>query len=131
MSGQRNINTINNLLAIGMTDGSIIVWDCELHTDKFLFQKNSRFEITYLVIDENYLLSGSMEGYIYIYDLINGTEIFSCAHNPYETTPIITSLAFFPFMHEKSYFSINWYRFFLNHSEKDYTFLRFIFSIRQ
>ena len=98
MSGQRNINTINNLLAIGMTDGSIIVWDCELHTDKFLFQKNSRFEITYLVIDENYLLSGSMEGYIYIYDLINGTEIFSCAHNPYETTPIITSLAFFPFM---------------------------------
>ena len=39
-----------------------------------------------------------MEGYIYIYDLINGTEIFSCAHNPYETTPIITSLAFFPFM---------------------------------
>ena len=98
MSGQRNINTINNLLAIGMTDGSIMVWDCELHTDKFLFQKNSRFEITYLVIDENYLLSGSMEGYIYIYDLINGTEIFSCAHNPYETTPIITSLAFFPFM---------------------------------
>ena len=46
----------NNLLEIGMINGSILVWDCELHIDKFFLQKNSRFEITAISIDENYLI---------------------------------------------------------------------------
>ena len=98
MVGQKVINNVNNLLGIGMTDGSILVWDCELHTDKFLFQKNSRFEITSLLIDENYLLSGSKEGSIYIYDLITGKEIYNCAHNPYETIPLSFIYPLFPFI---------------------------------
>ena len=57
MNGQKEINKYNNLLGIGMIDGSILVWDCELHTDKFLLQKNSRFEITSIIIDENYLIA--------------------------------------------------------------------------
>ena len=61
MNGQKEINKYNNLLGIGMIDGSILVWDCELHTDKFLLQKNSRFEITSISIDENYLICGTMK----------------------------------------------------------------------
>ena len=83
MNGQKEINKYNNLIGIGMIDGSILVWDCELHTDKFLLQKNSRFEITSISIDENYLICGTIKGQIYIYDLIEGNELFNCAHDPY------------------------------------------------
>ena len=38
---------------------------------EFLFQKNSRFEITSISIDENYLICGTIKGQIYIYDLMH------------------------------------------------------------
>ena len=98
MSGQKAINKYNNLLGIGMIEGSILVWDCELHTDKFLFQKNSRFEITSIAIDENYLICGTIKGQIYIYDLIKGEELFSCAQDPYSVSSFEIFLSFFPFM---------------------------------
>ena len=98
MSGQTYINKENNLLALGMIDGGILVWDCELHTDKFLLQKNSRFEITSISISENYLTCGSIVGQIYIYELINGKELFHCMHNPYETLPVQLVLPVFPFI---------------------------------
>ena len=81
-----------------MIDGSILVWDCELHTDKFLLQKNSRFEITAISIDENYLICGSIKGQIYIYDLIDGKELFNCAHDPYSVSSFQLFMSFFPFM---------------------------------
>ena len=98
MNGQKVINKYNNLLGIGMIDGSILVWDCELHTDKFLFQKNSRFEITSISIDENYLICGTIKGEIYIYDLIEGKELFTCAHDPYSVSSFQTFISFFSFM---------------------------------
>ena len=98
MNGQKAINKYNNLLGIGMIDGSILVWDCELHTDKFLFQKNSRFEITSISIDENYLICGTTKGQIYIYDLMVGKELFTCAHDPYSVSSFQAFLSFFPFM---------------------------------
>ena len=93
MSGQKELNKYNNLLGIGMIDGSILVWDCELHTDKYLLQKNSR-----LSIDENYLITGTIKGQIYIYDLIEGKEIFNCSHDPYSVSSFQMFLNFFPFM---------------------------------
>jgi len=98
MDGQKELNKYNNLLGIGMIDGSILVWDCELHTDKFLLQKNSRFEITTIVVDENYLICGTIKGQIYIYDLIEGNELFTCAHDPYSVSSFQMFLNFFPFM---------------------------------
>ena len=98
MNGQKEINKYNNLLGIGMIDGSVLVWDCELHTDKFLLQKNSRFEITSISIDENYLICGSVKGQIYIYNLIDGKELFNCAHDPYSVSSFQTFMSFFPFM---------------------------------
>ena len=98
MNGQKAINKYNNLLGIGMIDGSVLVWDCELHTDKFLFQKNSRFEITSISIDENYLICGTIKGQIYIYDLMKGKELFTCAHDPYSVSSFQKFLSFFPFM---------------------------------
>ena len=98
MNGQKAINKYNNLLGIGMIEGSVLVWDCELHTDKFLFQKNSRFEITSIAIDENYLICGTIKGQIYIYDLIKGKELFSCAQDPYSVSSFEIFLSFFPFM---------------------------------
>ena len=98
MDGQKELNKYNNLLGIGMIDGSILVWDCELHTDKFLLQKNSRFEITTIVVDENYLICGTIKGQIYIYELIEGNELFTCAHDPYSVSSFQMFLNFFPFM---------------------------------
>ena len=98
MNGQKSINKYNNLLGIGMIDGSVLIWDCELHTDKFLFQKNSRFEITSISIDENYLICGTIKGQIYIYDLIEGKELFTCAHDPYTVSSFTTFMSFFSFM---------------------------------
>ena len=98
MIGQKTINSINNLLTLGMIDGGILVWDCELHTDKYLLQKNSRFEITNLCIDENYLLCGTIVGQIYIYELLTGKELYYCAHNTYYNLPIFNIVPFFPFM---------------------------------
>ena len=98
MNGQKAINKYNNLLGIGMIDGSVLIWDCELHTDKFLFQKNSRFEITSISIDENYLICGTIKGQIYIYDLMEGNELFTCAHDPYSVSSFQMFLSFFPFM---------------------------------
>ena len=98
MNGQKALNKYNNLLGIGMIDGSVLVWDCELHTDKYLLQKNSRFEITSISIDENYLICGTIKGQIYFYDLIDGKEIYSCAHDPYSVSSFQTFLSFFPFM---------------------------------
>ena len=98
MNGQKEINKYNNLLGIGMIDGSVLVWDCELHTDKFLLQKNSRFEITSIAIDENYLICGSIKGQIYIYDLIDGKELFNCSHDPYSVASFQMFMSFFPFM---------------------------------
>ena len=98
MNGQKEINKYNNLLGIGMIDGSVLVWDCELHTDKFLFQKNSRFEITSISIDENYLICGSIKGQIYIYDLFDGKELFNCAHDPYSVSSFQMFMSFFSFM---------------------------------
>ena len=98
MNGQKEINKYNNLLGIGMIDGSVLVWDCELHTDKFLLQKNSRFEITSIAIDENYLICGSIKGQIYIYDLIDGKELFNCSHDPYSVSSFQMFMSFFPFM---------------------------------
>ena len=98
MNGQKELNKYNNLLGIGMIDGSVLVWDCELHTDKFLLQKNSRFEITSIAIDENYLICGSIKGQIYIYDLIDGKELFNCAHDPYSVSSFQMFMSFFPFM---------------------------------
>ena len=98
MVGQKSINSINNLLALGMIDGGILVWDCELHTDKYLMQKNSRFEITNLCIDENYLMCGTIVGQIYIYELLTGKELYYCAHNTYFNLPVYNIVPFFPFM---------------------------------
>ena len=98
MNGQKELNKYNNLLGIGMIDGSILVWDCELHTDKFFFQKNSRFEISAISIDQNYLIAGTIKGQIYIYELIQGKELFYCANDPYTVSGFQMFLSFFPFM---------------------------------
>ena len=79
-----------------MIDGRVLVWDCELHTDKYLLQKNSRFEITSISISENFLTCGTIAGQIYIYELLHGKELFNCMHNPYETLPIQIVLPIFP-----------------------------------
>ena len=70
-----------------MNNGSILVWDTELHIDKFLFQED-RGEIISLSIDENYLISGSLDGQAHIYELINGNQIYKCYHNTHFNYPI-------------------------------------------
>jgi WD40 repeat protein len=95
--GQKMFNSYNNLVALGMKDGSILIWDAELHSDKFFFQ-NNKTEIISLCIDENYLSACSLDGQLFVYDLIKGVLLYKCYHNPYRNYPIHTLTPFFPFM---------------------------------
>jgi hypothetical protein len=85
--GQKSFNSTNNLLAIGMKDGSVVVWDAELHSDRYLFQAN-RGEITSLAIDENYLTCGSIDGQLQVYNLTDGSMVYNSHHYPYINNPI-------------------------------------------
>ncbi|MCQ2818977.1 MAG: hypothetical protein MJ252_17060, partial [archaeon] len=98
LGGQKSVSSQSNLIGLGMMDGSILVWDCELHVDKYLLQKNSRFEVTSISIDTNYLFAASRMGQIYIYDLMNGNETYTSFHNPYVNSPVSYLNPFFPCM---------------------------------
>jgi WD40 repeat protein len=87
LCGQKLFNNQNNLLAIGMTDGSISIWDAELHIDKFFFQDQFS-PIVSLSLDENYLVAGGLDGLVHVYDLIEGKSIHKCFHNPFNNYPI-------------------------------------------
>ena len=97
IAGQKSYNNLNNLIAIGMKDGSIVVWDVELHTDKYFFQ-DKRDEITSLSLDENYLTVGSLDGQIHIYDLLKGNLVYNCYHNAYKNYPVMKIFPFFSFL---------------------------------
>jgi hypothetical protein len=85
--GQRQINSRNTYIALGMEDGTVLIWDTELQCDKFLFQDNKN-EILSMTLDNNYLLTTSRDGKVYIYELIKGQNLFNCYHNPYKNFPV-------------------------------------------
>jgi hypothetical protein len=87
MIGQRYYSS-NNYIGIGMKDGSIIVWDVELHTDKYLFQAK-REEITTLCLDDKFLIAGTIDGQIFTYNLENGEEIYKSYNFPYMNYPVV------------------------------------------
>ncbi len=89
MALQHKFNNNVNYLGIGMTEGSILVWDVELHCEKYFFQENNA-AILNLTINNNFLTSGSLDGKVNIYNLSNGTMIFTCYHNGYMNYPIIS-----------------------------------------
>jgi WD40 repeat protein len=93
-TSQKFFNNHNNLLAIGMNNGSILVWDAELHVDKFLLQ-DERADIVSISIDENYLTSGSLDGQVHIYSLSDGSLVYKCYHNAYRNNPVEIVKIFF------------------------------------
>lgn len=44
------------------------------------------------------MICGTIKGEIYIYDLIEGKELFTCAHDPYSVSSFQTFISFFSFM---------------------------------
>ena len=82
---------------IEIIDGSVLVMDCELHSDKFLSPKNLRFEISSISINENYLISWTNKGQIYMYKLIGGKELYTCMLDPYPVNSFQAFYSFFPF----------------------------------
>lgn len=87
MALQQKFNDKINYLGIGMNEGSILVWDVELHTEKFFFQDNNSAIIT-LSINSCFLTSGSLDGKFNIYNLTTGENTFTCYHNGYKNLPI-------------------------------------------
>jgi hypothetical protein len=85
--GQDIYNNKNNYIAIGMIDGSVLIWDTELQCDKYLFQDNKN-EILSLTIDSNYLLTTAKDGKVYTYELTKGEKVIDCYHNPYKNYPV-------------------------------------------
>lgn len=87
MCGQNQISQKTNLIAIGMVDGSVLIWDTELHCDKYLFQDNKN-EILSMTMNSNFLTSAAKDGQVYIFDLVKGCRVFNCYHNPYKNFPV-------------------------------------------
>ncbi len=87
IAGQNQVNQKNSLIAIGMVDGSILIWDTELHCNKFLFQDHKN-ELLSMTLNLNYLTTASKDGQIFIYDLIKGNSVLNCYHNPYQNFPV-------------------------------------------
>ena len=87
--GYNNFSKMINILCIGMKDGSILVWDTELHTDITLF-KEKRAEIVQMSLDENCLISGSLDGQIHVYNMTEKKLIFNCYNSPQKNFPIQT-----------------------------------------
>ena len=86
-SGSNNFSKLINILCIGMQDGSILLWDTELHTDIILF-KEKRSEIIQMSLDDKYLISGSLDGQIHIYSMSEMRLIFTCYNSPHKNHPI-------------------------------------------
>jgi WD40 repeat protein len=84
---QKQTNNKNTYIALGMEDGSVLIWDTELQCDKYLFQDNTN-EILSISLDNNYLLTTSRDGKVFIYDLVKGQNLFNCYHNPYKNFPV-------------------------------------------
>jgi len=87
MCGQNQISQKTNLIAIGMVDGSVLIWDTELHCDRYLFQDNKN-EILSMTMNSNFLTTAAKDGQIYIFDLVKGYRVFNCYHNPYKNFPV-------------------------------------------
>jgi WD40 repeat protein len=87
MCGQNQISQKINLIAIGMVDGSVLIWDTELHCDRYLFQDNKN-EILSMTMNSNFLTTAAKDGQIYIFDLVKGCRVFHCYHNPYKNFPV-------------------------------------------
>jgi len=87
LCGQNQISQKASLIAIGMIDGSVLIWDTELHCDKFLFQENKN-EILSMSLNSNFLTTSAKDGQVYIYDLVKGCRVFNCFHNPYKNFPV-------------------------------------------
>jgi len=87
--GFNNFSKMINVICIGMKDGSILIWDTELHTDITLF-KDKRAEIVQMSLEENFLISGSLDGQIHVYNMIEKKLIFNCYNSPQRNYPIQT-----------------------------------------
>lgn len=87
MNGQKNLNSVCNCIALGLKSGTVIVWDVELHCEKYII-KEIKDEITSLIIDENFLTVGSIDGRILIFNLMKGYKVFDSGHNNYCNYPI-------------------------------------------
>lgn len=99
MCGQNQISQKTNLIGIGMIDGSVLIWDTELHCDKYLFQDNKN-EILSMTMNSNFLTTAAKDGQVYIFDLLKGCRVFNCYHNPYKNYPV-----FYVFINFFNYFT--------------------------
>lgn len=88
ISHTREYNKKYNYLVFGLKNGSIIVWDCELHCDKFYLDKGNSSDITHICLNENYITSASIDGRVYIHDLNTSKKIYEAFNDPYLNNPI-------------------------------------------
>ncbi len=88
MTYTRSYNKKYNFLAFGLKNGSVLIWDCELHCDKLYIENGNSFQITHLTINENFLMSASVNGKVFINDLNDGCLVYEAYNNPYMNYPI-------------------------------------------
>lgn len=77
-----------NYLGIGLKNGSILIWDTELHCDKFLLETKNSVEVTHITINSQYVMSASIDGNVFIYELMSGKMVYQANNNPYMNYPI-------------------------------------------
>lgn len=63
------INKSSTFLALGLMDGSVIIWDTNINTEKCYLDKHKLSVTCLSFYNEWYLISGSMDGTVNMYDL--------------------------------------------------------------
>ena len=63
------INKSGTFLALGLNDGSVVIWDLNLNCVKSFLDKHKRSVTCIEFYEDWYLISGSKDGTINMYDL--------------------------------------------------------------
>lgn len=63
------INKSTTFLALGLRDGSVVIWDLNLNTVKCFLDKHRKAVTCIQFYDNWYVISGSVDGTVNMYDL--------------------------------------------------------------
>lgn len=79
-----------NYVSLGLMNGCILIWDCELHSDKYYLETSSKNEITNICLNQGFCVSASIDGRVFIHDLLTSDLVYECLNNPTMNYPITT-----------------------------------------
>ena len=72
---QSSISQNQLLLGIGMIDGTILVWDLQLNSEKYFLDKHQKIPFGLRFLEDSYLISSGYDGSVHIYNMSDGNTM--------------------------------------------------------